>query len=59
MVNSGVLRQVITLSSGQSFDLTHCAYSEPAAVLLGPRIGLNGNVLEGDGECIVPGPRSL
>lgn len=49
--------KVITLSTGQSFDLTHCIYTEPAAVLAGPRIsGLKGNVLEGDGECIVSFP---
>ena len=47
--------QVITLTTGQSFDLSHCVHSEPAAVLLGPRIGLNGNVLDGEGECIVAG----
>lgn len=48
--------KVITLTTGQSFDLSHCVHSEPAAVLLGPRIGLNGNVLEGEGECIVSFP---
>lgn len=46
---------MITLTTGQSFDLSHCVHSEPAAVLLGPRIGLNGQVLEGEGECIVAG----